>query len=88
MKAYKDFYSLSLRINTVLKLDKEHRQVQKMITEYENLFNESRVNGLQDLDKLVPMNKVNHTIINIPKFLPPSPLTRSENKLIEFKTEV
>jgi hypothetical protein len=93
MKAYKDFYNLALQINTVLKLDKEHRQedpkifVQKMITEYENLFNESRVNGLQDLDKLVPMNKISHNII--PKFIPPSPLTRSSNKLeIEFKTEV
>jgi hypothetical protein len=94
MKAYKDFYNLALRINTVLKLDKEHRQedpkifVQKMITEYENLFNESRVNGLEHNDKLVPLNKSNNLMI-IPKFLPPSPLTRSSNKLeIEYKTEV
>ena len=88
MKAYKDFYNLSLRINTVLKLDKEHRQedpkifVQKMISEYENLFNESRVNGLEHMDTLVPMNKHHHLI----NFLPPSPLTRSANKLdIDFK---
>ena len=39
MKAYKDFYNLALRINTVLKLDKEHRQedpkifVQKVISD-------------------------------------------------------
>jgi hypothetical protein len=94
MKAYKDFYNLALRINTVLKLDKEHRQedpkifVQKMITEYENLFNESRVNGLEHNDKLVPLNKSQH-LMTIPNFLPPSPLTRSANKLeIEYKTEV
>ena len=58
-----------------------------MISDYENLFHESRVNGLEHSDKLVPLPKHTHNIIHIPKFLPPSPLTRSENKLIEFKSE-
>ena len=92
-KAYKDFYNLALKINTVLKLTPEHRTdepklfVNEMITQYENLFNESRVNGLQDLDKLVPLNK-SQSILSIPKFLPPSPLYRSENNSeVEFKSE-
>jgi hypothetical protein len=68
-KSYKDFYNLALRINTILKMAPEHRQedpkifVNEMISQYENLFNESRVNGLEDLDKLVPLNKTQHSII-------------------------
>ena len=70
MKSYKDFYNLALKINTVLKLKKEHRQddpkmfVSEMISNYENLFNESRVNGLHDADRLVPMSK-NQVLITI-----------------------
>jgi hypothetical protein len=91
-KSYKDFYNLALRINTLLKLSPEHRQedpkifVNEMITQYENLFNESRVNGLEDLDKLVPLNK-SIPILNTPKLisLPSSPSQRNFN---EFKSDV
>ena len=86
-KAYKEFYNLALRINTVLKMSPEHRQddpkifVNDMITQYENLFNESRVNGLESADKLVPIGKqTNFISINIP----PSPL-HNINKFEETK---
>ncbi len=88
-KAYKDFYNLALKINTVLKLSPEHRQedpkifVNEMITQYENLFNESRVNGLEDLDKLVPLNKTS-SLMSIPKLTP----SMSPKHFNEFKSDV
>jgi hypothetical protein len=89
-KSYKDFYNLALRINTILKLKPGHRQedpkifVNEMITQYENLFNESRVNGLEDLDKLVPLNKPPSTLLIIPKLTP----SISPRHFTEFKTDV
>jgi hypothetical protein len=61
-KSYKEFYNLSLKINNMLKLDKEHRTeepkifLNDVINQYETYFNESNVNGLGIKDKLIDLN--------------------------------
>jgi len=57
--SYKNYYLLSIKINAVLKLNKENRIQEpksflaEIIHEYNSLFNESNVNGLGTLDKLL-----------------------------------
>jgi len=57
--SYKNYYLLSIKINAVLKLNKENRVqdpktfLSEIINEYNSLFNESNVNGLGPLDKLL-----------------------------------
>ena len=57
--SYKNYYLLSIKINSVLKLDKVNRIqepksfLSEIIHEYNSLFNESNVNGLGKLDKLL-----------------------------------
>jgi len=57
--SYKNYYLLSVKINAVLKLNKENRIqdpkafLSEIIHEYNSLFNESNVNGLGTLDKLL-----------------------------------
>jgi len=57
--SYKNYYLLSIKINSVLKLNKENRIQEpksfltEIINEYNSLFNESNVNGLGSLDKLL-----------------------------------
>jgi hypothetical protein len=57
--SYKNYYLLSIKINAVLKLNKENRLqdpkifMAEILNEYNSLFNESNVNGLGNLDKLL-----------------------------------
>jgi len=57
--SYKNYYLLSIKINSVLKLNKQNRIQEpksfltEIINEYNSLFNESNVNGLGSLDKLL-----------------------------------
>ena len=59
LTSYKNYYLLSIKINAVLKLNKENRVqdpktfLSEIIHEYNSLFNESNVNGLGTLDKLL-----------------------------------
>ena len=61
-KSYKAFYNLSLKINSLLKLDKEHRIeepkifLNDVINEYQTIFNEAQINGLGVQDKLIDLN--------------------------------
>ncbi len=60
--SYKNYYLLSVKINAVLKLQSEHRTqdpkifLSEILNEYNALFNESNVNGLGALDKLLVFN--------------------------------
>jgi len=62
--SYKNYYLLSIKINAVLKLNKENRVqdpksfLAEIIHEYNSLFNESNVNGLGTLDKLLVLAKL------------------------------
>jgi hypothetical protein len=62
LTSYKNYYLLSIKINAVLKLNKENRVqdaktfLSEIINEYNSLFNESNVNGLGQLDKLLMLN--------------------------------
>jgi hypothetical protein len=59
LTSYKNYYLLSIKINAVLKLNKVNRVqdpktfLSEIINEYNSLFNESNVNGLGTLDKLL-----------------------------------
>ena len=59
LTSYKNYYLLSVKINAVLKLNKENRVqdpksfLSEIINEYNSLFNESNVNGIGPLDKLL-----------------------------------
>ena len=59
LTSYKNYYLLSVKINAVLKLNKENRVqdpksfLSEIINEYNSLFNESNVNGIGSLDKLL-----------------------------------
>ena len=57
--SYKKYYLLSIKINSILKLNTENRTptpklfLCEIINEYNTLFNESNVNGLGILDQLL-----------------------------------
>lgn len=57
--SYKQFYALSVKINTTLTLDKQHRQgegdtfLTQVLGEYNSLFDSACVNGLGQDDRLV-----------------------------------
>ena len=59
LTSYKNYYLLSIKINAVLKLNKENRVqdpktfLSEIMNEYNSLFTESNVNGLGQLDKLL-----------------------------------
>ena len=59
--AYKEFYSLALKINNMLKLKREHRGEEPkiflncVISEYLTAFNEATINGLSTNDKLIDL---------------------------------
>ena len=59
LMSYKAFYLLSLKVNSVLKLNRENRSgdgdifLTTCMNEYASLFENSQVNGLGQLDKLV-----------------------------------
>ena len=59
LTSYKNYYLLSVKINSILKLNRENRVqdpktfLSEIINEYNSLFNESNVNGLGSLDKLL-----------------------------------
>lgn len=65
LTSYKNYYLLSVKINSVLKLDRENRTpepklfLSEILNEYNSLFNESNVNGLGNMDKLLILNPVN-----------------------------
>ena len=58
---YKSFYILSVKINTCLSLEAEHRSIDgdtfltQVISEYQSLFESAIANGLGDKDKLVEL---------------------------------
>ena len=60
--SYRSFYLLSLKINAVLKLEREHRNIEgrefmtNCLNEYSSLFESSQVNGLGKSDKLVDLD--------------------------------
>ena len=57
--SYKQFYSLSVKINTTISLEKHHRQgdgdtfLTQVLGEYNSLFDSACVNGLGNDDRLV-----------------------------------
>jgi hypothetical protein len=57
--SYKQFYALSVKINTTLLLDKKRRQIEgdtfltQVLGEYNSLFESACVNGLGNNDKLI-----------------------------------
>jgi hypothetical protein len=61
---YKSFYLLSVKINTMLSLEREHRQqdgdtfLTQVLGEYESLFQNAIANGLGDEDKLVKLRPI------------------------------
>ena len=60
--SYKQFYTLAVKINTTLMLDRINRQgdgdtfLTQVLQEYNSLFDSSCVNGLQEQDKLVDLS--------------------------------
>jgi hypothetical protein len=60
-----------LKINSVLKLKKENRSgegdifLTTVLNEYSSLFENSQVNGLGNLDKLVGLKETSSPLINI-----------------------
>ncbi len=64
LTSYKNYYLLSVKINSVLKLDRQNRTpepklfLSEILNEYNSLFTESNVNGLGTLDKLLILNPV------------------------------
>ena len=60
--SYRSFYLLSLKINSVLKLEREHRIIEgrefmtTCLNEYSSLFESSQVNGLGKSDRLVDLD--------------------------------
>ena len=59
LSSYRSFYLLALKVNSVLKLSRENRSgdgdifMTQCLNEYASLFENSQVNGLGQLDKLV-----------------------------------
>ena len=59
LKSYYDFYNLSVKICTLLKLNRNHREhepnlfLTTMINEYTTIFNESLINGLGLADEVL-----------------------------------
>ena len=63
LTSYYSFYNLSVKISTLLKLDRNHREehepklfLNNIINEYTTIFNEALVNGLEENDKLIKLN--------------------------------
>ena len=69
INAYKNFYILALKINSMLKLSRKNRTIPSHdflttnLNEYESLFSSSSVNGLKTLDKLVNINEIELNIV-------------------------
>ena len=61
--SYRSFYLLSLKVNSVLKLNRANRSIDgdifltTCLNEYSSLFENSQVNGLGELDKLVALKE-------------------------------
>ena len=68
LTSYRSFYLLALKVNSVLKLNRENRSgdgdifLTTCMNEYSSLFENSQVNGLGQLDKLVGLKD---TTLNI-----------------------
>lgn len=64
LTSYKNYYLLSVKINSVIKLDRHNRSpdpklfLTEILNEYNSLFTESNVNGLGNLDKLLILNPI------------------------------
>ena len=64
LTSYKAFYSLAVKINTTVGLQREHRQTEggtfllQVISEYQTLFDSACVNGLGEDDRIVNL-KIN-----------------------------
>lgn len=62
--SYRQFYVLSLKISTLLKLDREHRQgepeqvLAEMINSYRECFEGALANGLEEKDRLVELKEI------------------------------
>jgi hypothetical protein len=71
--SYRSFYLLALKVNSVLKLNRENRSgdgdifMTQCLNEYSSLFENSQVNGLGDLDKLVGLKDTSNLNILINK---------------------
>ena len=67
--SYRSFYLLALKVNSVLKLNRENRSGEgdlfmvSCLNEYSSLFENSQVNGLAELDKLVGLKET--TTLNV-----------------------
>jgi amino acid permease len=63
LQSYYAFYNLSIKISTVLTLDKNHRTehepklfLTSVINEYTTVFNEALLNGLEENDKVIKID--------------------------------
>lgn len=71
LTSYKNYYLLSVKIHSVLKLDRPNRTpdpklfLSEILNEYNSLFTESNVNGLGNLDKLLLLNPLNVAELSI-----------------------
>lgn len=69
LTSYKNYYLLSVKINSVLKLNRLNRTpepklfLSEILNEYNSLFTESNVNGLGSLDNLLVLNPVTELLI-------------------------
>ena len=69
--SYKQFYALSVKINTTLVLHKNHRQgdgdtfLTQVLGEYNSLFESACVNGLGTNDKLIEIHGNAHERLNV-----------------------
>lgn len=64
LMSYRAFYGLSLKISTILKLDRDNRAgdgnsfLQAMIAEYQQCFESALANGLGEKDRLVELKDI------------------------------
>lgn len=69
--SYKQFYTLSVKINTTLLLQKNHRQVEgdtfltQVLGEYNSLFDSACINGLGNDDRLIEIRGNVHERLNV-----------------------
>ena len=72
LMSYRVFYLLSLKISTMLKLERSLRPTdgqtffQQCVSEYENAFQQAQANGLGDLDQLVDFPKTSPGMTSSP----------------------
>ena len=71
LMSYKQFYALSVKINTTLVLHKKHRQgdgdtfLTQVLGEYNSLFESACVNGLGTDDRLIEIHGNVHKQLNV-----------------------